>query len=447
MYLIINALRNLKRNKGRNILISLITLAIILTVSVSIVINTTVNSITKDYKERFGAEVTLFLDTNIAKEYTEVQYPTAQQQMEFAKSDFLQKTDYQSSLSVALQDLKALGSDVINGNASLQGADSLSPVAKILASSDLNINEDFAKGRRSILTGKIFEKTNECIISEDFAQLNNLNIGDSITITNTDKNKLMPHILTISGIYQDSLYTNNDKLQYPLLNRGNEIFTNLKTALEIEMYESRGSLNSTYYLKDPSMLEAFQKEVANKGLAPYYRVTIDEEGYNNIVGPVEGITKIVTTFLIVVLIFGGLILLFISVMSIRERKYEIGVLRAMGMKRKKAIIGIVSESLIITLICLSIGMTFSSTLSQPIADSLLEEQIRNTEEIKQNSGTIELTPGTEKETAISKITVQLTPEAIGQISALSLLLVMISSIAGILYITRLEPMKILFERN
>lgn len=66
-------------------------MAIILAVSVSIVINTTVDSVTKDYKSRFGAEVTLFLNTEIAKRHTNVQYPTAQQQMEIAKSDLLQR--------------------------------------------------------------------------------------------------------------------------------------------------------------------------------------------------------------------------------------------------------------------------------------------------------------------------------------------------------------------
>ena len=92
MYLLKNALKNLGRNKGRNILADLITLAIILAVSVSIVINTTVDSVTKDYKSRFGAEVTLFLNTEIAKRHTNIQYPTAQQQMEIAKSDLLHAT-------------------------------------------------------------------------------------------------------------------------------------------------------------------------------------------------------------------------------------------------------------------------------------------------------------------------------------------------------------------
>lgn len=447
MYLLKNALKNLCRNKGRNILIGLITLAIILTVSVSIVINTTVDSVTEDYKSRFGAEVTLFLDTEIAKQHTDVQYPTAQQQMEIAKSDLLLKTDYLSSLSVALEDLKALDGDVAGGGATMQGGDSLPPVAKVIASSDPNISEDFANGSRSIIDGRAFQEPNECMISEELARLNDLRVGDTITITNTDEKALMPHTLTVCGIYQDNLPDGKPGFQYPLLNRGNEILTDMETAMGIEMYEARGVLNATYFLKDPGMLEAFQKEAAGKGLAPYYRVTTDEEAYNKIVGPVEGISKIVTIFLVVVLIFGGVILLFLSVLAVRERKYEIGVLRAMGMKRGKVIVGMVCESLTIALVCLTIGLALSTTFSQPIADMLLENQIRIAEEQKQNSETMELLPGVEEESAISEISVQLTPQAIGQIGGLALVLVLISSMAGILYITGFEPMKILSERG
>lgn len=117
------------------------------------------------------------------------------------------------------------------------------------------------------------------------------------------------------------------------------------------------------------------------------------------------------------------------------------------MKRGKVIVGMVCESLTITLVCLTIGLALSTTLSQPIADMLLENQIRIAEEQKQNSGTMELLPGVEEESAISEISVQLTPQAIGQIGGLALVLVLISSMAGILYITGFEPMKILSERG
>ncbi len=449
MYLLNNALKNLGRNKGRNILIALITLVAILAVSVSIVINTAVESIVKEYTSKFGSKVTLYLDAEKARPYDNIQYPSARQQMDFAKSDTLQKTEYICSLSVVLKDCKALDGDAIGGNAiaGIQGADDLSINAKVLASSDPDISEDFVDGTRSIQSGRAFQRRGECIVSEGFAALNGLGVGDKVTVTNTEKDNPMPLTLTICGIYQDHLPEGNSALRHPAFNRGNEIITDMESLMETELFGARGTVNATYFLKDPNLLETFQKEVTEKGLAPYYRATTDEEAYHKIVGPVKGISKIVTIFLTVVLIFGGVILLFLSILSIRERKYEIGVLRAMGMKKLRVITGMVCESLVITCACLVIGLGASAALSQPIADNLLASQIRMAGEQQKSGETLLLTPGKETQDAISALSVQITPEAALQTGALALALVLVSSMAGILYITRYEPMKILSERG
>lgn len=449
MYILKNALHNLGRNKGRNLLIGFIILAIILAVSVSIVINTTVGSITREYMDKFGAEITLFFDSDIAQKYSNLQHPTVEQKMDIGKSDLLQKTDYELSLSVVLKELKALDGDAVNNQSGLivDNGDQLTTNAKVKASSHAQISEEFASGKREITSGREFQGADECIVSEQFAELNGLSVGDTVTVTGPDKNSLNPYTFTISGIYRDTLEGGIPGFQHPLFNRSNEIITDIDTAMAMEQFAVTGELSATYYLKDPSLLGAFQQEARGKGLPEYYRATIDENEYNRIVGPVEGIADIVTIFLAVVLVFGGIILLFLSIMSIRERKYEIGVLRAMGMRRLKVIVGLVCESLMIAGICLVVGLGVSTTLSQPIADTLLQNQIQIAEEQDKNTGIIELVPGEEKPGAISEIPIQLTAEAVLQISSLALLLVLLSSIVGIAYITRFEPMKILSERG
>lgn len=64
MYVIQNAIKNVGRNKGRNILMAVIIFAIMLTTAVSIIINTTTGTIIEDYKSRFGSEVNITFDTN-----------------------------------------------------------------------------------------------------------------------------------------------------------------------------------------------------------------------------------------------------------------------------------------------------------------------------------------------------------------------------------------------
>ena len=63
MYIVTNALQNIGRNKGRNILIGLVMLAIIASTVICLVITSTTAAIIDDYKTRFGAQV--FLSPNI----------------------------------------------------------------------------------------------------------------------------------------------------------------------------------------------------------------------------------------------------------------------------------------------------------------------------------------------------------------------------------------------
>jgi putative ABC transport system permease protein len=115
--------------------------------------------------------------------------------------------------------------------------------------------------------------------------------------------------------------------------------------------------------------------------------TIDEEAYNRVIKPVEGMAKISLTFMIVVLILGGLILLLLASLAIRERKYEVGVLRAMGMKKHKVALGLICESLAITMVCLLIGLSIGTVVAQPVSDVLLQRQVENAESSNTSSGT------------------------------------------------------------
>ena len=128
-------------------------------------------------------------------------------------------------------------------------------------------------------------------------------------------------------------------------------------------------------------------------------------------------------------------MILLSVLSIRERKYEIGVLRAMGMKKLKVVRGILYESLITIALCLVVGLCIDAVTAQPISDMISENQQANS----QNFGSVQV----EQE----KVEVSLSMDAVIKVSGVAVLLAVISSGAGVLYILRYEPMKILSERN
>ena len=76
--------------------------------------------------------------------------------------------------------------------------------------------------------------------------------------------------------------------------------------------------------------------------------------------------------------------------NIRERKYEIGVLRTIGMKKIKVALQFVCELLIVCIISLMIGGIIGSLSSVKVSNMLLANEIENTnsqyEDISKNFG-------------------------------------------------------------
>lgn len=470
MYIIINAVKNIGRNRGRNSLMAVIVFAIILTTAVSIIINTTTSAIITDYKARFGSEVSISADSvklqnrKTAESYRQL---TAQQQIAFGESDLLQSSNFLATIDISPRKLSSLSeseSDNLMANF-LSGATradgtkmpEVVPIkAKIVSTDNPEVNSDFKTGTRKITSGKMYKNLNECIVSEQYAKLNNLSVGDTIEVDSYYKNDPMTHNLTVVGIYIDNtmLGTNNEEIT-SISNRNNEILTSFETARGMKMFDRFGNVSAQYFLKDPTQLPAYEKELREKGLADYYKVTTDEAGYKKVVGPVEGLAKVTNTFLIVVLVLGAMILILLSTLAIREPKYEIGVLRAMGMKKVKVALGLLTEMLVITGICLVLGLGTGMVASQPVADSLLANQIELAQENSNINGNAQMggstglgapTFSTEAK-PLSELQVNLNTDAVTKIILISLALAGIASIAGIMYITKYEPIKILSERN
>ena len=79
--------------------------------------------------------------------------------------------------------------------------------------------------------------------------------------------------------------------------------------------------------------------------------------------------------LALILIIGGVILVVLNIFNVRERKYEVGVLTAMGMKKWKVAAQFMCEILIVTMIAVVIGASIGAVSSVPVTNALLEGQV------------------------------------------------------------------------
>jgi len=233
-----------------------------------------------------------------------------------------------------------------------------------------------------------------CVISEELAIYNDLAVGDTVIITNPSL-ETETYTLTISGIYTSS-ETNN--FSNAMFGRGqdpaNQIYMSAN-ALQVILDASEaasttvtddngreseskitGTLAATYTFADTDAYYAFENEVRTLGLDDSYTVSsTDITAFENSLTPLNTLSTMAGWFLLVILIIGGVILVVLNIFNVRERKYEVGVLTAMGMKKWKVAAQFMCEILVVTMLAVVIGAGIGAVSSVPVTNALLENQI------------------------------------------------------------------------
>jgi len=464
MYLLTNAMKNLIRNKGRNILIAAVTLAIIVSAVVTLTINNASSKIIEDAKLDIASKVDIRVDL-FEHGRAGRQTITINQYLSFADSNYLRHTIYQAEMQAWFGNFNAIGDFEMGQAAPPDPSMPHAPVGKLIGNSEPENLEGFGTYRH-IVAGRMFSEINECIISDELAELNGLSVGDSIYLESAFQAG-KSFTLEIVGIYtqeEDPMASWQQSIwgmmgySLPMMIENNEIYTMFST-IEAAGWETADGLNMQleYYLRNPDDLARFEAEVRAKGLPSVFGVTINQAALDRVTGPLNSLRSSSMTFTIVILILGAIVLVLISYLAIRERKYEVGVLRAMGMERGKIAFGIFAETVMITALCLMIGIGTGGLAAQPMADRLLAGEVESALEDVQNSGLggRALISGGEVQTddpaagyrPISDIEVAVGIDVILQIIIIALALAALSSVIGIIRITQYEPLKILRERN
>ena len=516
MYILQNALKNLVRNKGRNIMIGTIIFAIVLTSAIALVINNTAAAVIDDYKSRFSSQVYIQPDMQKLQEEAmknatggrvSLRQPTLSTELylQFADSEYLKESILTGSTDANSTDIRAIDqsededdSESAGGAFSASGGVALNSMRigggnfRLLGDSW----QEFSDGLRALESGDYPQNENECLVSADLRDAEGLQIGDvlhfnamasidfdpeeypdleegdTIVLDGVEytaaesfmggrATREIVYTLTITGVYHDltDAYANENMPKVASLNRRNEILTTLPTLLAERNTDETGiMLNTTYYLLEPDMLSAFEAEVRGKGLPDTFAVSTDSNTYDRVVKPVLGLKSISITFMIVVIVLGAVILLLLASISIRERKYEIGVLRAMGMKKSRVGLGLWSELLMITCICLVVGLGAGMAVAQPVSDRMLESQVaaaagaENQPQGGPGGGMVMMARmvgggGSSNAKPLSEMEISLDLVTVLEIIGISILLASAAGLVSISKITQYEPIKILMERN
>lgn len=398
---------SLIRNKGRNLLIGVILLAMITLCGVSLILNAGSAQIVEAYQSQYGSRVTLHSSLNAEKIKPDVL-------LSFSDSSVIHSYSYTAKAAMNSSLIKALGE-----------SDETSEIPKFYLKAVSVEEEAFQQNIKILVKGEKPAYGEEVMISKELAELNHLDLGSKLVLNS--KTGEVEVTLTVVGIYED-LGMKNRPETIPLMNPSNEIYINYTSFLQSDIFAAQGELEAVFYLKQPSDLNTFQSEIQAKGLPEGYEARTDAKGYAEATAPASSIHRLSKLFMTGILAVGSLLLLLITAFSIRERKYEIGLLRAMGMSKKRVLETLIWETLILCGSCLVLGLIIANLLGPVLGHGLL-------------LGQKEMIQG------LANIAFTLDIRTVLLLGLIMLACGIITSVFGILTLVRFEPAKILAERN
>ncbi len=481
MYILKNAITSITRNKGRNILIGIIIMIISASVAVTLAINNTASSLIKSYKEKYQVEATISINReNMMKDFNPEDKESSKSNMKemfslannisisdiekYADSKYVKSYYYTQTVGVNANIEKAEMTSNSNNDMMDKRKDNNDDNKEGETTTDFNLKgyssydamSEFVSGNYKVTDGEVFEDfdSNNCLINSELATLNNLKVGDTITVTDTANNT---YDLVISGIYEEKEDTDSGMKMFA--NSANTIITssNFISKMSETNQDLAVTTSPTFILTSSAVVDKFSSELTSKGLNENLTVQTNLDQVENATSTISNVKTFAVTFLIITLIIGAVVLLIINMINIRERKYEIGVLRTIGMKKSKVCLQFVLELLIVAFASLLLGAFTGAMVSVPVSNSLLKNEITASQEssnnIQENFGhggnkqNDRKFNGVANVEAFDSINATVDMKVLLELLGIGLSLTLISSLSAILSIEKFSPLTILKERS
>ncbi|MBU5265238.1 ABC transporter permease [Bacillus atrophaeus] len=267
-----------------------------------------------------------------------------------------------------------------------------------MTSADLSIEgivstslvDEFSDGDSKITDGRSITKSDAgkkvALINETLAEENNLSVGDSITVESAaDEDTTVK--LEVVGIYKTTSSGDDQAQNFSFLNPYNKIYTLYTATAALKGDDYKNMIDSAvYYMDDAENIDAFVKAAKKTSIDfDMYTLETNDQLYQQMVGPIENVASFSKNVVYLVSVTGAVILGLIVMMSIRERKYEMGVLMAIGEKRWKLIGQFLTEVLIVAVIAIGIASVTGSLIANQLGNQLLSQQISSSTDTAQTA--------------------------------------------------------------
>lgn len=347
----------------------------------------------------------------------------------------------------------ALGRGMAQGDVTLQGVAFTDSVSEFM-------NETSTLAEGTHITEEHIGK-NVTLIEQTLAEENQLKVGDMITVANP-RDESVTLELEIIGIYQTTSAGSEQAMDFTALNPYNKLYVPYTTAAALKGADFEGTIDSAiYYMDDPADMQTFIDEAKANSSIDFdtFKLDADDLLYQQMVGPIENVASFSNNIVYLVTIAGAIILGLIVMMSIRERKYEMGVLLAIGEKRWKLVGQFIAEILVVAALSLGIATASGNVVASQLGDQLLNQELAseeqtNTPESFRGRGIGGFGPGmlpgqqqAGQVDTIDELNVQVTTKDLRFLALIGLLIAFISALLPSLSVLRLQPKAILSKQD
>lgn len=488
MYIIKNALKTITRNKGRNILMAIIIIVIASASAVTLSIKNAANTIINSYSSKYDITATIGMNRQSfmgnfdpqsedssttmedAKEaFSNIEKLTVKDVENYADSEYVKSYYYTYTVSMDSSNIEKATSETSTSDDSSDrkgpsmGTESGNGDFSIVGYSSYDSMTEFIEGQYTITEGEVSSdfESNNCVINSELAIYNDLSVGDIITLVDPDDGDIT-YDLVITGIYTENDSDDSSTSMSMFSNSANHIITNTYAVSQIVDSSDNltGSVSPTFVLTSEDDIETYESELTDKGMSEYYILSTNLDTISKETESVSNLSSFATTFLIITLLIGSVVLFVINMINVRERKYEIGVLRTIGMKKSLVISQFVIELLIVSLFGLIVGAGIGSLISVPTANKLLESEITSaeteTQNIESNFGGMDgqgsgrgklINSGVSNIEYVSEINAVVDYKVLLELLGIGITLTLVSSLASTISISKFSPLTILKERS
>jgi putative ABC transport system permease protein len=264
------------------------------------------------------------------------------------------------------------------------------------------------------------------MLGKSLATKNNLTVGGTFTAYNKT--------FTVSAIFDSSNTFQNSGVIIPL-------------ATLQDATNQSGAVSSVGAMVDNSDNVASTIAALKAKLGDTVDITSQQEQATSVLGPLQSIADLALASVVGAAIANGLIILLAMVITVRERRREIGVLKAIGGSSRKVIGQFITEALTLTVVGSVIGLTLGIVISGPMTQSLITSSQFST---TQNSGQSGVKPANRQRgikqqlsTNLQQVSASVSPQTFALSIGIILLIAIIGSAVPAWFISKIRPAEVL----